>query len=47
MKKILCVVTSNNVKGTTGIPTDFWLSELTHPLEKICAAGFDYIFGVD
>ena len=42
MKKILCVVTSNNVKGATGIPTGFWLSELTHPLEKICAAGFDY-----
>ena len=42
MKKILCVVTSNNVKGATGIPTGFWLSELTHPLEKITAAGFDY-----
>ena len=42
MKKILCVVTSNNVKGATGIPTGFWLSELTHPLEKICAAGFEY-----
>lgn len=42
MKKILCVVTSNNVKGATGIPTGFWLSELTHPLEKFCAAGFDF-----
>ena len=42
MKKILCVVTSNNVKGATGIPTGFWLSELTHPLEKFSAAGFDY-----
>ncbi len=42
MKKILCVVTSNNVKGATGIPTGFWLSELTHPLEKFIAAGFDY-----
>ena len=42
MKKILCVVTSNNVKGATGIPTGFWLSELTHPLEKFCAAGFEY-----
>lgn len=42
MKKILCVVTSNNVKGATGIPTGFWLSELTHPLEKFCAAGFAY-----
>ncbi|MBQ4403010.1 MAG: type 1 glutamine amidotransferase domain-containing protein [Selenomonadaceae bacterium] len=42
MKKILCVVTSNNVKGATGIPTGFWLSELTHPLEKFSAAGFDF-----
>ena len=42
MKKILCVVTSNNVKGATGIPTGFWLSELTHPLEKFVAAGVDY-----
>ncbi len=42
MKKILCVVTSNNVKGATGILTGFWLSELTHPLEKFCAAGFEY-----
>lgn len=40
--KILCVVTSNNVKGATGIPTGFWLSELTHPLEKFTAAGFDF-----
>ncbi len=42
MKKILCVVTSNNVKGATGIPTGFWLSELTHPLEKFAAAGFAF-----
>ena len=42
MKKILCVVTSNNVKGATGIPTGFWLSELTHPLEKFVAAGIAY-----
>ncbi|MBR2520447.1 MAG: type 1 glutamine amidotransferase domain-containing protein [Selenomonadaceae bacterium] len=43
MKKILCVVTSNNVKGATGIPTGFWLSELTHPLKKFVDAGFDYV----
>lgn len=43
MKKILCVVTSNNVKGATGIPTGFWLSELTHPLDKFTAVGFDYV----
>ena len=42
MTKVLCVVTSNGVKGATGIPTGFWLSELTHPLDKLTAAGFDY-----
>ena len=41
MKKILCVVTSNNVKGATGIPTGFWLSELTHPMAKFEAAGYE------
>lgn len=41
MKKILCVVTSNNVKGSTGIPTGFWLSELTHPMKKFEDAGFE------
>jgi putative intracellular protease/amidase len=42
MKKILCVVTSNSVKGATGIPTGFWLSELTHPLAKFITAGISY-----
>ena len=42
MKKILCVVTSNNVKGATGIPTGFWLSELTHPLAKFVSAGIEF-----
>ena len=41
MKKILCVVTSNNVKGATGIPTGFWLSELTHPMKKFEETGFE------
>ncbi len=43
MKKILCVVTSNNVKGNTGIPTGFWLSELTHPMAKFEAAGYETV----
>ena len=42
-KKILCVVTSNNVKGATGIPTGFWLSELTHPMAKFEAAGYETV----
>lgn len=39
-KPILCVVTSATEKGNTGIPTGFWLSELTHPLKVIEDAGF-------
>lgn len=38
-KKALFVVTSCNVKGATGIPTGFNLSEVTHPLEKLEASG--------
>lgn len=43
MKKILCVVTSNDVKGSTGIPTGFWLGELTHPMKKFEDAGFETV----
>ena len=38
-KKALFVVTSCNVKGATGIPTGFNLSEVTHPLEKLEESG--------
>jgi putative intracellular protease/amidase len=38
-KPILFVVTSNAVKGATGIPTGYNLAEVTHPLEKLQAAG--------
>lgn len=39
IKPILFVVTSNAVKGATGIPTGYNLAEVTHPLEKLHAAG--------
>lgn len=39
-KPILCVVTSTTQKGDTGIPTGFWLSELTHPLKVMEDADF-------
>jgi len=39
IKKVLFVVTSCNVKGATGIPTGFNLSEVTHPLEKLEESG--------
>lgn len=42
IKPVLAVVTSNNVKGETGIPTGFWLSELTHALDQLEKAGLQY-----
>ena len=44
MKKVLFVVTSQAVKGDTGIPTGYNLSEVTHPLEKLEAAGIEVEF---
>ncbi|MBL7882304.1 MAG: type 1 glutamine amidotransferase domain-containing protein [Chryseobacterium gambrini] len=42
LKPVLCVVTSNDVKGSTGIPTGFWLSELTHVLDQLEKTGLRY-----
>jgi putative intracellular protease/amidase len=39
LKPVLLVVTSNGVKGASGIPTGFWLAELTHPLETLQKSG--------
>ncbi len=39
LKPVLFVVTSTDVKGDTGIPTGFNVAEVTHPLEKLQAAG--------
>jgi putative intracellular protease/amidase len=39
IKPVLCVVTSFPIKGDTGQPTGFWLSELTHPLAVLQDAG--------
>lgn len=39
LKPVLFVVSSNNVKGNTGIPTGYNLAEVTHPLEKLQEAG--------
>ncbi|WCM88379.1 type 1 glutamine amidotransferase domain-containing protein [Acidovorax sp. NCPPB 3576] len=39
LQPVLFVVTSNAVKGATGLPTGFNLAEVTHPLEKLQAAG--------
>lgn len=39
LKPVLFVISSNAVKGATGIPTGYNLAEVTHPLEKLQAAG--------
>lgn len=39
IQPVLFVVTSVNVKGDTGIPSGFNLAEVTHPLDKLQAAG--------
>ncbi len=44
LKPILFVVSSNAVKGATGIPTGYNLAEVTHPLEKLQATGIQVEF---
>lgn len=44
LKPVLFVVTSCAVKGSTGIPTGYNLAEVTHPLEKLHAAGIKVEF---
>ncbi|MDO5614070.1 MAG: type 1 glutamine amidotransferase domain-containing protein [Paracoccus sp. (in: a-proteobacteria)] len=44
LKPVLFVVSSNNVKGATGIPTGYNLAEVTHPLEKLHQAGIKVEF---
>lgn len=38
-QRVLAVMTSHGVKGSTGQPTGYYLSELTHPLSVLEAAG--------
>lgn len=39
LKPVLCVVTSHPIKGTSGVPTGFFMAELTHPLKVLEDAG--------
>lgn len=39
IKPVLCVLTSNPIKGKAGVATGFMLSELTHPLAVLKDAG--------
>jgi putative intracellular protease/amidase len=43
-KPVLIVLTSHSVKGATGQPTGFYLSEVTHPLAVFEAAGLKVEF---
>ncbi len=43
-QKILFVLTSHGVKGNTGKPTGFYLSEASHPWEVLHAAGYTIDF---
>lgn len=43
-KKILFVVTSHDKKGSTGEPTGYYLSEVTHPWEVLQGAGYEIDF---
>ncbi|CAI2458311.1 type 1 glutamine amidotransferase domain-containing protein [Serratia plymuthica] len=38
-KPVLCVVTSHPIKGVSGVPTGFFMAELTHPLKVLEDAG--------
>jgi putative intracellular protease/amidase len=43
-KKILFVVTSHAVKGSTGQPTGYYLAEVSHPWEVLSKAGYEIDF---
>ncbi|MFT3702166.1 MAG: antibiotic biosynthesis monooxygenase [Agriterribacter sp.] len=43
-KKILFVVTSQSVKGNTGEPTGYYLSEVAHPWNEMVNAGYEIDF---
>ena len=38
-KPVLCVVSSHPIKGASGVPTGFFLAELTHPFQVLEYAG--------
>ncbi len=44
MKKILFVLTSHDKKGSTGLKTGYYLSEVTHPWEVLYSAGYEIDF---
>lgn len=43
-KKILFVVTSHDKKGSTGTPTGYYLSEVSHPWNVLHRAGYEIDF---
>jgi putative intracellular protease/amidase len=43
-KKVLFVLTSHGVKGSTGQPTGYYLSEVSHPWQVLHQAGYEIDF---
>jgi putative intracellular protease/amidase len=43
-KKVLFVVTSHGIKGSTGQPTGYYLSEVSHPWHVLINAGYEVDF---
>ena len=43
-EKVLFVLTSHDKKGSTGEPTGYYLSEVSHPWEVLHAAGYEIDF---
>lgn len=44
MKRILFVITSHGVKGSTGKPTGYYLGEVSHPWKELKDVGFEIDF---
>lgn len=42
-KPVLCIVTSHPIKGASGVPTGFYMAELTHPLKVLEEAGLETV----
>ncbi len=43
-KKVLFVLTSHGIKGSTGKPTGYYLGEVSHPWKEIISAGYEVDF---
>ncbi len=44
MKKVLFVITSHGIKGSSGSPTGYYLGEVSHPWKELKNAGYEIDF---